>query len=122
MKLDSKVDPGDHIPLPPAAFQILVALAGSERHGYAIMQDIAARTGNKLRLSPGTLYGAIKRMLEQGFIEECDERPDPQLDDERRRYYRITRFGRRVAAAETERLSKLVSQALANLLPNLRSI
>jgi DNA-binding PadR family transcriptional regulator len=114
--------PDDHIPLPPAVFQILIALADRERHGYAIMQDIASRTDNKLRLSPGTLYGAIKRMLDQGFIEECDERPDPQFDDERRRYYRITKFGRRVAGAETERLSKLVSQAVASLLPNPRAV
>ena len=115
-------NPADYIPLPPSVFQILIALADRERHGYAIMQDIAARTGNKLRLSPGTLYGAIKRMLEQGFIEECDDRPDPDLDDERRRYYRITKLGRRIAEAETERLSKLVSQAVASLLPNSRLV
>lgn len=106
-----------HLPLPPAVFQILVAVAARERHGYAIMRDIAERTGNRVRLSPGTLYGSIKRMLEDGFIEECDERPDPALDDERRRYYRITSLGRRIAAAEAERLARLVSQALANLLP-----
>jgi len=109
-----------YLPLPPAVFQILVAVADRERHGYAIMQDIAARTDDRLHLSPGTLYGAIKKMLEQGFIEECDERPDPEMDDERRRYYRITDFGRRIANAETERLAKLVSQALANLLPRPR--
>lgn len=111
---------GEYIPLPPAVLQILVAVADRERHGYAIMQDIAERTDGKLRLSPGTLYGSIKRMLEQGMIEECNERPDPELDDERRRYYRITKFGRRVAGAETERLSKLVNQAVASLLPNSR--
>jgi DNA-binding PadR family transcriptional regulator len=114
------IDPSEYIPLPPAVFQILIALADRERHGYAIMQDIASRTDGKLRLSPGTLYGSIKRMLEQGFIEECEERPDPDLDDERRRYYRITRLGRRVAGAETERLSKLGSQAVASLRPNSR--
>ena len=113
-------DPSQLIPLPPAVFQILIAVADRERHGYAMMQDISARTDGKLRLSPGTLYGSIKRMLEEGFIEECEERPDPDLDDERRRYYRITKFGRRVAGAETERLSKLVSQAVASLLPNSR--
>jgi DNA-binding PadR family transcriptional regulator len=116
------LNPADYIPLPPSVFQILIALADRERHGYAIMQDIAARTDDKLRLSPGTLYGAIKRMLEQGFIEECDERPDPNMDDERRRYYRITKLGRRIAGAETERLSKLVSQAVASLLPNSRLV
>lgn len=120
MKPTSVSDPDQHLPLQPAVFQILVALADRERHGYAIMQDIATRTDDKFRLGPGTLYGSIKRMLELGFIEECDERPDPQLDDERRRYYRITKFGRRVAGAETERLSKLVSQAVASLLPKAR--
>jgi DNA-binding PadR family transcriptional regulator len=109
-------NPDEFLPLPGAVFQILVALADRERHGYGIMQDIAERTGGKFRLSPGTLYGSIKRMLEQEFIEESDERPDPSLDDERRRYYRITEFGRRVAGAETERLSRLVSQAVAGLL------
>jgi DNA-binding PadR family transcriptional regulator len=111
-----------YLPLPPPVFQILVAVADRERHGYAIMQDIASRTDNRLHLSPGTLYGGIKRMLEQGFIEECDERPDPQMDDERRRYYRITDLGRRIANAETERLAKLVSQALASLLPRTRPV
>ena len=112
----TKLDPEALLPLPYAVFQILVALAERERHGYGIMQDIAARTNGKFRLSPGTLYGSIKRMLELELIEESDERPDPTLDDERRRYYRITPYGRRVAGAETERLSKLVSQAVAGLL------
>ena len=98
-------------------FHILVALADRERHGYGIMQDVAARTDGKTRLSPGTLYGSIRRMLEQGLIQETDERPDPALDDERRRYYQITPFGRRVAGAETERLAKLVGQAVASLFP-----
>lgn len=110
-------DPEGLLPVPAAAFHILVALAGNERHGYGIMQDVAARTDGKMRLSPGTLYSSIKRMIEQGLVIESDERPDPQLDDERRRYYRITEFGRRVAVLETERLSRLVSQAVANLLP-----
>lgn len=117
MKSAIEAQPEDLLPLQSAVFQILVALADRERHGYGIMQDIAARTDGKMRLSPGTLYGSIKRMLEQGLIQESDERPDPELDDERRRYYRITEFGRRVAGAETERLSKLISQAVANLLP-----
>jgi DNA-binding PadR family transcriptional regulator len=120
MKTPTDLMPADLLPLPAALFQILVALADRERHGYGIMQDIAARTDGKMRLSPGTLYGSIKRMLEQGLIQESDERPDPELDDERRRYYRITDFGRRVAGAETERLSKLVSQAVASLLPGSR--
>ena len=117
MSPDFGPHPDDLLPLPTAVFQILVALADRERHGYAIMQDIAARTDRKTRLSPGTLYGSIKRMLEQGLIQESDERPDPETDDERRRYYRITPFGRSVAGAETERLSKLVSQAVASLMP-----
>jgi DNA-binding PadR family transcriptional regulator len=116
MKKSTEPNPEELLPLAGPVFQILVALADRERHGYGIMQDIADRTGGKFRLSPGTLYGSIKRMLELELIEESDERPDPSLDDERRRYYRITTFGRRVAGAETERLSKLVSQAVAGLL------
>jgi DNA-binding PadR family transcriptional regulator len=81
------------------------------------MQDIAGRTGEKMRLSPGTLYGSIKRMLEQGLTLESSKPPHPQMDDERRRYYRITPFGRRVGGAETERLARLVSQAVASLFP-----
>src|SRR6059058_4588571 len=99
--LDS--DPQSLLPLPVAVFHILVALADEERHGYAIMQDVAARTGGKLRLSAGTLYGAIKRMLEDGLIEETAERPDAEDADERRRYYRVTPFGREAAMAEAER-------------------
>ena len=99
--------------LPPAVFQILVALADQDRHGYAIMQDVAARTDGRVKLSPGTLYGSIKRMLEDGLIVELDERPDPDEDDERRRYYRLTRFGREVAQAEADRLTTLLRQARA---------
>jgi len=101
------------VPLQPAVFQILVALADQDRHGYAIMQDVAARTNGRMKLSPGTLYGAIKRMLESGLIVELEERPDPDDDDERRRYYRLTRFGREVAMAEADRLSTLLRQARA---------
>ena len=108
-----KEDAEDFLPLPPALFHILVAVADRERHGYAIMQDVAARTDGKLKLSPGTLYGTIKRMLDEGMIEELDERPDPEHDDTRRRYYRITRFGREVAMAESGRLAKLLGQARA---------
>ena len=100
-------------PLPPAVFQILVALADQDRHGYAIMQDVAARTDGRMKLSPGTLYGSIKRMLDQGLIVELDERPDPDHDDERRRYYRLTRLGRDAAQAEAGRMATLLRQARA---------
>jgi len=122
MKKADEPEPDDLLPLPAMVFQILVAVADRERHGYAIMQDVAGRTDGKLRLSPGTLYGAIRRMLEQGLIEESEARPDPELDDERRRYYRITDYGRRVAVAETERLSRLVGQAVASLLPRSKPV
>jgi DNA-binding PadR family transcriptional regulator len=100
-------------PLAPAVFQILVALADQDRHGYAIMQDVASRTDGRMKLSPGTLYGSIKRMLEDGLITELDTRPDPDNDDERRRYYRLTRMGRDVAQAEADRLATLLRQARA---------
>lgn len=101
------------LPLPQAVFHVLVALADQDRHGYAIMQDVAARTDGRLKLSPGTLYGSIKRMLDEGLILEIHERPSPDEDDERRRYYRITRFGRDVAQAEADRLTALLRQARA---------
>jgi len=103
--------PEDLIPLSPQVFHILIALAAGEQHGYAIMQDVAARTGGKLRLSPGTLYGSIKRMLEQGLIEELRTRERPADDDERRRYYRLTPFGRKVATLEAARLAETLEQA-----------
>ena len=106
----------DLLPLTPAALNILLAVADEERHGYGIMREVEERTGGKTRLGPGTLYGSIKRMLADGLIEESDERPDPALDDQRRRYYRITDFGRRVAGAEAERLSGLVETARARKL------
>jgi DNA-binding PadR family transcriptional regulator len=99
------------LPLTPAMFHILLALSGGERHGYAIMREIAASTQGQLRVGPGTLYRSIKQMLAQGLIVEADERPNPALDDERRRYYRLTDFGQRVAAAEARRLARLVAQA-----------
>jgi DNA-binding PadR family transcriptional regulator len=108
---DSKLD--SMLPLPTAVFHILIALADRDRHGYSIMQDVAARTAGKVQLSPGTLYSSIRRMLEQGLIEELAESPDPSSTDERRRYYRLTRFGRRAAAAEVERLNALLQQARA---------
>lgn len=103
--------PQELLPLPDAVFYILLALADEERHGYAIMREVGQLTGGAIRLGPGTLYSAIKRMLNAGLIEESDRRPDPALDDERRRYYRLTRFGRRVAESETERLASLVKAA-----------
>jgi DNA-binding PadR family transcriptional regulator len=110
--------PESFLPLTPAIFHILLALAGSERHGYGIMQEVAASTNGRLKLGPGTLYGSIKRLLTDGLIEESDERPDPALDDQRRRYYRLTEWGRRVAAAEAARLERLVAEARAKrLLP-----
>jgi DNA-binding PadR family transcriptional regulator len=99
-----------------------VSLADHERHGYSVMQDVAGRTDGALRLSPSTLYASIKRLLAQGLIEELDERPDPRHDDERRRYYRLSRLGRRVAVAEAQRLERLLSDARATgLLPEGRS-
>jgi DNA-binding PadR family transcriptional regulator len=106
---DSKIDP--LLPLPTAVFHILIALADRDRHGYSIMQDVAARTGGKVQLSAGTLYSSVRRMLEQGLIDELAESPDPTSTDERRRYYRLRRFGKRVAAAEVDRLNTLVRQA-----------
>ena len=104
-------EPGEHLPLTPAVFHILLALADEERHGYGIMREAEERTEGGMRMGPGTLYGSIKRMLAGGLIEESEERPDPGLDDSRRRYYRITDFGWRVAGAEAERLSGLVRAA-----------
>src|SRR5262252_857797 len=101
----------DLLPLPPATFHILLAVADEDRHGYAIIQDVEARTNGELRLSAGTLYRSIQRMLEQGLIVEPRERPLPELDDERRRYYRITPFGRAVAEAESRRMAQLVRMA-----------
>ena len=105
--------PDSLLPLPPAVFHILIALADRDRHGYSIMQDVATRTDGKVQLSAGTLYSSVRRMLEQGLIEELVESPDPSSTDERRRYYRLTRFGKRVAAAEVDRLTALVKQARA---------
>ena len=105
--------PTDFLPLTPAIAHILLALADQDRHGYAIMQEVERLTDGAARMGPGTLYGTIKRMLSAGLIEEADERPDPTLDDERRRYYRATTLGRDVLAAETARMSALVSAARA---------
>jgi DNA-binding PadR family transcriptional regulator len=104
------------LPLPPSEFQILLALADGERHGYAIMQEVEDRTGGEVRLGPGTLYGSIKRMLAAQLIEESGRRPAADRDDERRRYYRITALGRRVAIAEARRMERLVAAARAKRL------
>lgn len=104
-------DRPDAAPLTPATFHILLALVDEERHGYAIMQEVAERTDGAMKLGPGTLYGSLKRLLEQGIVEESDERADPALDDERRRYYRITGYGIAVARAEARRLEELVRSA-----------
>ena len=101
------------LPLPTAVFHILVALADRDRHGYSIMQDVATRTDGKVRLSAGTLYSSIRRMLEQGLVEELRDSPDPDNRDERRRYYRLTRLGRQAALAEARRLSEMLSHARA---------
>ncbi|MCH8876287.1 MAG: helix-turn-helix transcriptional regulator [Chloroflexi bacterium] len=104
--------------LTPATFEILLALADQERHGYGIMREVERRTEGVVKLGPGTLYGSIKRMLEAGIIEESGDRPDPELDDDRRRYYRLTTHGRQVAIAEANRLQRQVRQAQEkNLLP-----
>ena len=103
------------LPLTPPVFHILLALADEERHGYGIMQDVARQTGDALQLGPGTLYGCLKRMLAAGLVEESDERPDPSLDDERRRYYRMTVLGQRVVRAEAQRLAGAVVAARTKL-------
>ena len=111
-------DPESLLPLTPSVFHILVALSEGERHGYAIMRQVAQDTGGALQLGPGTLYGCLQRMLSAGLVEESDWRPDPRLDDERRRYYRISHFGTRVVKAEAQRLAAAVTAARARrLLP-----
>jgi DNA-binding PadR family transcriptional regulator len=106
-------DPETLLPLTLAVFHILLALVGCDRHGYAIMQEVNVFTEGKLRLGPGTLYRSIKQMLSEGLITELDERHDPVLDDQRRRYYRLTDFGQRVLKAETERLEHVLNVARA---------
>ncbi|HXE12171.1 MAG TPA: helix-turn-helix transcriptional regulator [Bryobacteraceae bacterium] len=113
-----KDEPNRFLPLSLPIFHMLLALTEGERHGYALKRAILQRTGGKLNLGSGALYGSIDKMLAAGFIEESDERPDPHLDDERRRYYRITALGRRVAEAEAIRLRELVRLA-ESALPNL---
>src|SRR5215471_9215474 len=124
----TKSDIGDRdverqLPLPPAMFHILIALGEGDKHGYAVMQEVAGRTDGKVRMSPGTLYGSIRKMLDEGLIEEFFHRSTkgsprsdvPRMrDDERRRYYRLTKFGRAVAAAEADRLAALLHHARLN--------
>jgi DNA-binding PadR family transcriptional regulator len=100
--------PETFLPLKPHWFHVLLSLADQEQHGYGIMQEVLDRTGGKVRLWPATLYGTLKRLIDEELIEESDERPTPELDDARRRYYRLTTFGRRVLGAESERLEDLV--------------
>ena len=108
------VRPDSLIPLPPAVFHILMALSDEDRHGYGILQEVSARTSGEVRLGAGTLYRSIQKMLDDDLIVEVHRRPAPELDDERRRYYRITPFGRAVARAEAARLSDLVKLARAS--------
>lgn len=106
-------DAENFLPLTPAVFHILLALADAELHGYAIMEHVAETTDGQIKMGPGTLYGTIKRLLASELIEESDERPDPEMDDERRRYYRLTQLGQRVMEAEARRYAKLVKLARA---------
>ncbi|MBZ5576534.1 MAG: PadR family transcriptional regulator [Acidobacteriia bacterium] len=106
-------DPLSLLPLHAAVFHILLCLGEGERHGYALKREIARRTNGKLTLGAGVLYGSINKMIEQGMIEESADRPDAHLDDERRRYYRLTAFGRKVAQAEAARMRELVQLAAA---------
>jgi len=98
-------------PLPPAVFHLLLALREGEQHGYALMHRVEQLTDGAVHMGPGTLYGAIKRMLADGLIEEAAERPDPALDDQRRRYYRITATGKRACATEVQRMETLLRNA-----------
>lgn len=104
----AKLDPQPFLPLKTHWFHILLSLAGEEQHGYGIMQEVLERTSGKVRLWPATLYGSLKRLIEEGLIAESDERPAPEFDDARRRYYRLTRLGSRVLHAESERMEELV--------------
>jgi DNA-binding PadR family transcriptional regulator len=112
--------PEDLLPLTAALYHFLLALVDGDKHGYAVLKEVSRRTGGRVRLSAGTLYGIVKRSLDEGLIEESAERPDPSLDDERRRYYRLTDYGRRVARAHAERLEEEVRMARdKRLLPRL---
>jgi DNA-binding PadR family transcriptional regulator len=114
-------DPDQLLPLRPVVFQVLLSLVEGERHGYAIVQDIAERSAARLQIEPGNLYRTLRFMLDEELIEESERRPAAEQDDERRRYYRITRFGERVASAEAARLAELVAEARARKLLKGRS-
>jgi DNA-binding PadR family transcriptional regulator len=109
-------NPEGFLPLTPTVFNILLALADGEKHGYGIMLEVEANTSGQMVMGPGTLYGSIKRMLNAGMIEECDERPDPEIDDQRRRYYQLSGLGQRVLRLEAERLASQVRVARAKKL------
>ena len=111
MSAATNPNPEELLPLTLAVFHILLVLAGEPQHGYAVMKAVDQLTQGQIKMGPGTFYGSIKRMLKAGLIEESGERPDPVLDDERRRYYRLTLFGQQVLRAETERLARLVRLA-----------
>ena len=114
-------DPESLLPLTPGMFQVLIALADGEKHGYAVIKEVARRTGGEITLSAGTLYTIIRRFVQEGVIAESDARPDPALDDERRRYYRLTDFGRDVARADARRMEAALGMARAkNLIPRTR--
>jgi DNA-binding PadR family transcriptional regulator len=116
MSMTKANDVTAHLPVTPAMFQILLALADGEKHGYAILKEVALRTGDKVRLSAGTLYGNLARLVASGLIAESQKRPESRFDDERRRYYRLTEFGREVAVAEANRMDEALGQARAKKL------
>jgi DNA-binding PadR family transcriptional regulator len=111
--MTNRRDPTAAVPLTPAVFHVLLTLAEADQHGYAIIKAVSARTDGAVHLSTGTLYGMVKRLLADGIIVESRQRPAADADDERRRYYRLTEFGRQVARAEAERLAQLVAEARA---------
>jgi DNA-binding PadR family transcriptional regulator len=114
-------DPESLLPLTPGMFQVLIALADGDKHGYAVIKEVARRTEGHIALSAGTLYTIIRRFEQEGVIAESEERPEAALDDERRRYYRLTEFGRDVAGAEARRMETALGMARAkNLIPNVR--
>lgn len=118
--MDEAKRPQEFLPLPSSSFHVLLVLAEGEKHGYAVMREVERISDGAVRMGPGTLYGTIKRLLDMKLIEELEERPDPETDDERRRYYRITGLGERVAAAEVHRLATMIERSvLHRLVPRL---
>lgn len=111
----ARFDPAPYLPLTPAMFQVLVALADGEKHGYAVIKEVARRTDGQVRLRTATLYAVLKRFVDEGLIRETADRPDPALDDERRRYYQLTDRGRAVALAEARRMAETLAQAQLKL-------